>query len=333
MASVVTETQKKLPTTPWGHLPPRITALFVTGPQRTGGWLADAFAADSASEVLLEESNGMAAGLARLRDEAFDAVLISHEPPLLDALELLDAIRAGAGEDQPIVVLGAPSEQELSALCYEAGSDAYVCVNTTTTRALIWTVARAMERRRLIAENRRLDHAHRHRLQVEQDEARRLLAQQRALITRNDMTNSGEDSDRVGRTGDPVPDSMVLPEPLVAHYRELLRAYVIMGTGNLGDEMKRLTDLLAVAGVTAREGMRMHLDVLEEMILGLGNRSARHVMTRADLLILDLMANLAEAYRERLMSRLHPPRQLLLPGFDAPQVNLGDHRPSPVTEY
>jgi DNA-binding response OmpR family regulator len=312
---------KKLPATPWGHLPPLMRVLFITGLHRTGGWLAEAFAADSACEVLLDEAVGVAAGLSRLRDEVFDAVLISHEGEGLNALDLLDAIRAGSSEQQPIIVLGTQSEQEMSALCYESGGDAYVCVNTTTTRTLIWELARATERHQLIAENRRLEQAQRHRLQLEHAEATRLLQQQRALIDdleklRFDPQPLAEDDDlpvAAGEFRSPCPD---LPQPLIAHYRELLRAYVIMGSGNLTEEMNRLADLLASAGVTAQHAMLLHLHVLEEMIGGLGSRSARHVMNRADLLILEVMMNLAEGYRDRFLKRVHPPRQKVLPGFD-----------------
>ena len=175
-------TEKKLPVTPWGCLPPQMRVLFISGQHRTGGWLAEALASDSASDVQLVEAVGIGHGLAHLRDELFDAVLVSHEVGGTDALEVLDAIRAGSSEDQPIVVLGEPSEQELAALCYEAGGDAYLCVHTTTTRALIWVVARAVERHALIAENRRLQQTQRHRLRLEHDEAHRLLEQQRAMI-------------------------------------------------------------------------------------------------------------------------------------------------------
>lgn len=298
--------------TPWGSVPPRMRALFITGYHRTGGWLTEAFAADSASEVLLEEAVGMAAGLVQLRDEIFDAVLISHEPGELDALELLDALHAGNGDEQPTVVLGEQSEQDMNALCFEAGADAYICVNTTTTRALIWHVARAMERHRLISENRRLEQEQRHRLQLEHDEATRLLRQQRHLIEDLEKICSS-DRDTTGLT---IRATQPLPEPLVAHYRELLRAYVIMGSGNLSEEMHRLAELLSSAGVTAQQAMLMHLQVLEEVVDGLGSRSARHVMNRADLLILEEMINLAEGYRRRYLQQLHPPQQLLLPGFE-----------------
>ena len=66
--------------------------LYITTYHRTGGWLAEAFAADSAVEVLLEESIGVTAGLA-LRDDVFDAVMVSHEPDELDALELIEGLR------------------------------------------------------------------------------------------------------------------------------------------------------------------------------------------------------------------------------------------------
>jgi hypothetical protein len=70
--------------------------------------------------------------------------------------------------------------------------------------------------------------------------------------------------------------------------------------------------------VTARQAVQLHLHVLEEMIRGLGNRSSRHVMNRADLLILEVIVDLAESYRERYFQRIHPPKQLLLPGIDDP---------------
>ena len=129
----------------WQRLPPRMRVLYIATRQRTGGWLAEAFAADSASKVVLEEAVGMAAGLARLRDDVFDAVLVSHDADELNALDLIEGYRAG-GSDEPIIVLGTQSEQEMAALCYEVGADGYVCVHTATTRNLIWVIARAVQR-------------------------------------------------------------------------------------------------------------------------------------------------------------------------------------------
>ena len=291
----------------WQGLPPRMRVLYIATRQRTGGWLAEALAADSASQVVLEEAVGTAAGLARLRDEVFDAVLVSHEPPELDALDLIEGYRA-SGADEPIVVLGMQSEQEMAALCYEVGADGYICVHTTTTRNLVWVVARAVQRHHLVRENHRLASADQARLQRERDEAAGVLEQQWALLTAPDAADRDATDDS--------PPSEFLPAELVAHYRELLRTYVIMGSGNLVEELQRLSKLLITAGLTARQTMRIHLHALEELVHGLGTRSARHVMTRADLLALEVLLHLAEGYRRRYQERIHPPLQQSLPGFE-----------------
>ena len=149
-------------------------------------------------------------------------------------------------------------------------------------------------------EHRRLVQMEQQRLAQEHQEAERLLAEQRALIAELESIRDG----RVGERGewergrdsvamalptDSPPHSRIspsaalrsqcdLPERLVTHYRELLRAYVVMGAGNLADEMTTLATLLAEAGVSAQRTMQLHVHVLEELIGSLGNRSARHVM-------------------------------------------------------
>ena len=88
-----------------------------------------------------------------------------------------------------------------------------------------------------------------------------------------------------------------------------------MGSGNLSREVCDLAQLLADAGISPQRAMLLHLQVLGELLEGLGNRSGRHVMTRADLLLLELLAHLAENYRRLFRAEIQPPRQLHLPGF------------------
>ena len=289
----------------WRQLPPRMRILYITTRQKTGAWLIEALSADDTVQVELEQALGTAAGLARLRDEVFDAVLVSHLPGELDALDLIEGYRAG-GAEEPILVVGDQSEQEMAAPCYEVGADAYLCVHAATTRNLIWVVARAIQRHKLLRENHRLNLSEQSRLQREHDEADRLLKEQRALI-----------GDLEALRCDPLETAVepVLPAELYSYCRELLRTYVIMGSGNLGDELKRLAELLVNAGLSARQTMQLHLKVLEELLHGLGARSTRHVMTRADLLVLEVMVHLAEGYQRRYEQRINPPQQLALPGF------------------
>ena len=312
------------------HLPERMRVLYVSSEQRTGEWLAEAFAADSASEVMLEEAISGPAALARLQDEIFDVVLVSHDPDQFDALDFVEGLRAG-GSEEPMIVLGHENEQDMLALCYEVGADGYVCVDTGTTRNLIWTSARAIQHHQLIRESRRIMQADRQRLLHEHQETDRLLDQQRSLVDHLDSQSDGHldsqsdghlDSQSDGesamadakRPARQPPDD--LPEPLVGHYRHMLRTYVIMGSGDLAEEMKGLAARLVDQGVDARQAMQLHLYVLEELVRGLGNRSARHVLSRGDRLALEVMAYLAEGYRERLLETLDPPRQQWLPGLD-----------------
>jgi hypothetical protein len=328
----------------WGQMPARIKVLYVTTLHRTGGWLTEAFRSDSATEVLLVETVGVTAGLAHLRDEVFDAVLVSHEPGVLDALELVEGIRGG-GNDEPVIILGKAPSAQMGALAYEVGTDAYCCVAETTTRSLLWTFARAIERCQLVREHRRLVQNEQQRLAHEHQEAERLLAEQRALIAELEKIRIGHSAIGVTESGalagrdlcDGVEEglgdselgsgspellsmnskshSCDLPERLVTHYREMLRAYVVMGAGNLAEEMVRLAAMLAEADVSAQRTMQLHVQVLEELVASLGNRSARHVMTRADLLVLEIMAHLADGYRRRYHEDYRPATQLGLPGF------------------
>jgi DNA-binding NarL/FixJ family response regulator len=296
-------------------LPTRLKVLFFAAPQGDCHWLAEAFAADGAVEIVLEQTADAAAGLTQLRDEVFDAILVAHDPACCAGLELVEAIRAG-GSEEPLIVLGREPSQELDALAYEAGADEYCSLADTTVRGLLWKLGRATQRFTLVRENRRLLQAERQRLQHEHQEAERLLEQQRGLIEDlEQLTESSGSLPLVGRVreregtaerrsvrsafSDSARRPLDLPPTLINHYRELLRAYVIMGAGNLATEMSALAELLAAADTTAQQTMQLHVEVLEELIAGLGNRSARHVMNRADLLALEVMGHLADRYRQR----------------------------------
>ena len=321
MALTQPETKPGTSQTAWRAIPPLMRVLFVANRQRTGGWLAEAFSAESMCDLRLEEVIGSSSGMARLRDDTFDAVLLSHDPPELNALELIEGYRAG-GAHEPIIVMGLQSEQEMSALCFEVGADGYVCASTTTSRNLIWVIARAVQHHQLMRENHRLALDQQQRLQREHDEAERLLQQQRSLIgdLKDIQVRSRQDTEvelAQGFTATPLShEQLELPHELILHYRELLRAYVIMGSGNLACELSRLAGLLVTAGISARQTMQLHVLVLEELVNGLGSRSTRHVMTRADLLALEIMVHLADNYRDRYRERIHAPRQQLLPGFE-----------------
>ena len=250
-----------------GVLPPRLKVLSVTTSPQGSNWLAAAFAADAATQVVLDEVIGAVAGLIRLRDEEFDAVLVSHDTERLDALDFVEGLRAG-GNELPMIILGMQPPQEIDALCYEVGADDYCCIGETTVRGLLWKFARAIERNQLLRENRRLVHAQQQRLKQEHLEAQRLLEQQRQVIADLETISKGTFPLPTAVGVDDLDDCLAktvrvaghttidLPTSLVSHYRELLRTYVIMGVGNLSEEMSRLADMLATAEVSAQRGLQ-----------------------------------------------------------------------------
>ena len=72
-----------------------------------------------------------------------------------------------------------------------------------------------------------------------------------------------------------------------------------MGSGNLGMEIAQLAELMVLAGISLRDALGFHLERVESLVRGLGNRSARHVMARADLLALELMIHIGDGYRRK----------------------------------
>jgi DNA-binding response OmpR family regulator len=284
-------------------LPPAMRLLFVTTQARTGAWLTEGLAAGAASELHLEEAIGATTGLTRLRDEIFDAVLVCHEPPQLDALELVEAVR-GSGNNEAIVVVGNHAVEDMDTACYEVGADGYLCIHCTTIQAVHWTVACATQRAALLRQTRQSADAERQRNESEIQEAASLLDQQHEIVRQLNSSSATED-----------PNSTALTPDLVRHYGELLRAHVMMGSGSLADELRALADSMCSQRQPAQAVLQLHLSALEAAVRGLGNRSARHVVNRAYNLAIELLLLLSEGYRQRFLDRHDPLQQLVLPKF------------------
>src|SRR5690242_2314800 len=166
---------------PWGTVPKSARVLYVTTSGEPADWLCELLAADNCMAVEVQEAIGVNAGLARLRHEAFDAVLVRHVPGELDALAFVEAHRA-SGADDAFLVIGEQPEQTFCPLVYEVGADAYIRIDSAGPRQMIWVLARSIEWHRLVRENSRLAQCERQRLRLEHGEAERLLAQQRGIV-------------------------------------------------------------------------------------------------------------------------------------------------------
>lgn len=228
--------------------------------------------------------------LSLLRDESFDCLLIRVNGPLEatedDPLSLARGIRAGGCGD-PVVVVTRVADDDTWRESLTLGVDLLVSTKGWESSALVPAIQRAVERGEMLREIDRLVAADRRRLVRERDEADYLLQQQQRISD----PAAGEETQPLAAS----PVSSALDD----YYQELVRTYVIMGSGNLTVEIARLAELLVEAGFSPRDAFDLHLSRVGRLVRGLGNRSTRHVMARADLLALELMIHLGECYRRR----------------------------------
>lgn len=255
-----------------------------------------------------------------LRSESFDCVILCGEAgdgdadneETFEALPLLDAIQSSGCDDPVVFVATHLGDTEWSEIA-QRDCEILVSPGLWQSQALVPVIKRAVNRIELARENHRMAARHQRRLVRERDEAEHLLDQQRQIVRELEGLAGGQSEQPDAAADTPSSSESAaahdgpasstsrfrLPQELNDYYHELLRTYVIMGSGNLAQEIGRLAELLFHAGLSPREAMELHLERVETLVHGLGNRSARHVMARADLLALELMVHLGECYQQR----------------------------------
>lgn len=230
------------------------------------------------------------AALERLAEEAFDCILVVNSTtdltqPGIDAVGFCTASRA-AGCSDAVLVLAATASDALWKITCE--TDAEMCVGKISWRSptLLLIIDRALHQRALARESQRRRSTELQRAERERVECGDLIRQQRQLLQQSA-------SEQFGRV-----DAM-LPAELPLIYREVLRTYVMTGTVNLAVEIRKLAQTFALAHLTPRQVLQLHLEQLEALVKGIGQRSARHILDRANVLCLELMVLLCECFEEQ----------------------------------
>ena len=280
-----------------GQLPTRLRLLCVAPSEPSWVGLTLQLDAEGVFEPQFRWVSTPNEALTLLRDDPFDAVLIAADA-FAEAASLVQAIRASGCEDPLVLLAPRISDADWLDLSREE-CELLQSARLWDSPALASVLKRAIFRSERTRQSRRLEIAQTKRMARERDEAEQLLNQQRRIIDDLDATNVTRQAmlDCFGRV---APCRTALPPEINSYYQELLRTYVIMGSGNLGGEIAKLADLLAVAGCGPREALSLHLERVESLVGGLGNRSTRHILARADLLALELMIHLGESYRRRV---------------------------------
>lgn len=227
-----------------------------------------------------------------------------------EIVNLLRAIRA-SGYDAPTIFVANQLDDETWLKLDETQCAVFISSRQWNSRALVAVIKRELARAELVRENQQLRIAQHRRLTRERDEAEHLLDQQQQMIdhfkdvmplSRADVGQ--EDSQLLHQTEPKIEPAPAVPIKLPAEihefYTELLRTYVIMGSGSLGSEIAQLAHLIATIGLSTRETLELHLTQVASLVQDLGNRSSRHVMARADLLALELMTHLGDCYHREV---------------------------------
>jgi len=272
----------RFPTTPYGELPPVMRVLDISDTDSSASkltnadatWLEECLANDSAIAVKLEPAT-LEAAMTLLRQEVFDVVIVHHQPGRFDAVSALAPIRAASPDFLAVVVVGEAPESEMSAICLEASADAYFCRGQTDVRTLLWGLARAAERQRLLSESQEYRQAKKQWQTGQHQEAVHQLRSLRSLL----VDHLGPEDDV-----DPTP-----PSWLVDCFANLLHIYVVSGSGNLRTEVGQLTERLTRSEVTLAEALTAYTMAAEDLVRGLGSRTAWHILGRGNLLTCELI--------------------------------------------
>ena len=274
--------------------------------------------------------------LSMLGQQSFDCILLFQSDAGCTQREglhkLMHAIRV-SGCDDPMVLVTAQSNDCDWGDLEQLNCEILVTPAGAESMALVPAIRRAIRFVDVFRENARLAAANQRRLIREREEAAHLLGQQRQMICELAMdrdSQSDSSSETTGcaveassRTGKaPCTERVVLPPEVSEYYQELLRTYVIMGSGSLGAEFAKLADLLVLAGLGTAETLELHLERVEQLVSGLGSRSTRHVMSRADLMALELMVHLGQRYRLKFLGAHGTDSDEMVPEPSRPE-NLG----------
>jgi len=294
-------------------IPPRLKMLFIS--EKRPVWVSLALRLDAigCSEPRFEWASTSEEAFRLLRNESYDCLLMGIDSrSKTNQLELLNAIRVSGCHEPIVLVLSVPDDQVVLAGC-EFQTEILVSTAMWESPALLGTMKRSMLVHQLSEENHRLTVENHRRLIRERDEAERLLKQQRSMVEELHTLaypNAFEEAESVlslSRSSNHTESGQVsgefqIPLEVQDYYHELLRTYVIMGSGSLKEEILQIAELLATANLTPGQVLEFHLECVEVIVKGLGNRSSRHVMARADLLALEIMVHLGECYQKRTVS-------------------------------
>lgn len=258
--------------------------LYVLGPRSPKGWLQQTLHQSSAHEIEVRETPLLPTALECLRESAFDVVVIDQDASERSPREVVTALQSGTSELQPIVVFAAGTDRTRATVYLEAGASCYCSLGNTTAQELVWQLHDVRQQSQIAGEQKQLsDWRTRHEAK-QHDEILKLLAEQRSIFGFADRLRSESTID----------DAAPCFEELRRSCADLLQAYVVMGRGQLANEVRHLASQLHDDQVSLPRLLQCYAAALTDLVQHRGARSARHVFDRGNLLLLDVLLQWAD---------------------------------------
>ena len=268
---------KRIPPTPWGMLPPRLKVLVVSDSENVG-WLSEALGSDRICTVEHTIAASVVEAFEAICESAFDCLLIVHKGS--QTIDAVAELKTATQSKLPILVIGNLADREFSALCFEAGADGFLAIDTITIRELIWHIARATERSAILEENERLRATERSSTEKMHEQVMRLIGEQRAAIGCENAVVTGSRS-----------------EWLRGALEQLLTTFATNPGEQMDGEFQQFCDEIRQAGIGDLAVVDTILQIMASSASKLGPKHSHTVFELGSVLIFEFMRRMSTSIR------------------------------------
>ncbi|TWT60338.1 hypothetical protein Pan54_10520 [Rubinisphaera italica] len=241
---------------------------------------------------------GPKSALPFLRTEPWDCLLYAIEDSF-DTAELhaihihLRAVR-DMGILIPVILIAAELNDSLAEICQEWNCQFQEADFRKRSTGIGLVIFREIQANRTQEELRQAKTELRIRQQRSREEASLILSQQHRLL--NDIVSVSAGSSNATVTS--LTSTRVFDEAAKQKYDQILKNMVISGLSGSRQMLLSMLSEFEISGVSPGDILSLHLQALEKLIAGAGEKSTRHILQRADQLLVEVMVSLAETYRQ-----------------------------------
>jgi len=232
-----------------------------------------------------------------LRREIFDAILIVQHLDDSDdtfsiphIFRLLEAMRTSGHDEPALLLISQLKDEEWEQLC-RLECDVLISSRSWDAPALVPFLLRSVRRNQLQRKNQRIESSIRKQNVREKTTTEKTFKHLQQILHDHRLLRQSQHCETIS-----------IPDELKETYNHLLRTFCMMGEGTLTTELTQLSRILSTAGLRLADVVQLHVEQTEHLVDKLGARGTRHVLARADLLIIELLMHLGDERQNQLLA-------------------------------